>query len=278
MNECQTIRHETFLPKRPEPRAEELRQERKDRITRERAAGYRVDTIPWPVRPIYIAVMWGIGLLMYLYYFLCRITSQVTIEGPGNRNLGQHVIYCLWHESWWSYFVVFFRYPSAHALMSHPAAYMKPVHTVFRLMGVKRLFLGSSGDEGKQAANELASVVRRGYSTTISPDGPYGPPRILKKGVLHIALQSGVPIVPLTISSSRFVSWPSWDSKKLPLPFSRIKVTVYDVIYVTQENFSDAARQIISALGDPGTSVPERNTTEVDDHAIVFPTANDCMT
>jgi hypothetical protein len=43
---------------------------------------------------------------------------------------------------------VFHRYPSAHAMMSHPAAYMKPAHAVFRMMGAKRLLLGSSGVEG----------------------------------------------------------------------------------------------------------------------------------
>jgi hypothetical protein len=30
----------------------------------------------------------------------------------------------------------------------------------------------------------------------------------------------------LTISSSRFISWPSWDSKKFPLPFGRVSVLI----------------------------------------------------
>ena len=162
---------------------------------------YRVDTVPWPVRPLYLAVTWAAGVALYLYYLFCRKTSRVSIEGPGNHDLSRHSIFCIWHESWWSYFVVFMRFSSPHAMISHPAAYMKPLHCVFRLMGLKRLVLGSSGDEGRQAVNELAGLVRRGWSTTISPDGPLGPPRSLKKGVLHIAAQSGVPIVPLTISA-----------------------------------------------------------------------------
>jgi lysophospholipid acyltransferase (LPLAT)-like uncharacterized protein len=155
----------------------------------------------------------------------------------------------MWHECWWSYFVVFLRYPSAHAMITHPAAYMKPVHALFRLMGLKRLLLGSSGEEGKRAVNELAQLVQQGWSTTISPDGPNGPPRVLKKGVLHLALKSGAPIVPLTISASRFVSWRSWDSKKFPLPFSQIKVTVHKAISVTQYNFDEIGTRIKAALG-----------------------------
>lgn len=214
-----------------------------------RPKGLRVDTVPWPIRPLYLGAAWSIGVVLYLYYLLCRLTSRITIEGPGNRDLSQHCIYCIWHESWWSFFIVFPRLSSCHAMISHPAAYMKPLHCVFRLMGLKRLFLGSSGEEGRQAVNTLARFVRKGWSTTISPDGPAGPPRHLKKGVLHIALQSGVPIVPLAISPARFISVPSWDGKKHPLPFNQITVVVHEPIHVDQKNFSEAAKQIVNALG-----------------------------
>jgi len=210
---------------------------------------YRVDTVPLAARPFYLGAAWACGLALYFYYILCRLTSRISIEGPGNHDLSQHAIFCLWHESWWSYSVVFARYRSPHATFSHPAAYMKPVHTAFRLMGLKPLLLGSSGEEGRRAANELARLVQNGWSTTISPDGPYGPPRILKKGVLHVALKSGVPVVPLTIEASQSIRWPSWDGKKFPLPFGRIRVTVHRPIAVNWNNFEDAGRLIVESLG-----------------------------
>jgi lysophospholipid acyltransferase (LPLAT)-like uncharacterized protein len=210
--------------------------------------GYRVDTVPWPLRPPYLAVTWTLGLLFYLYYAVCRFTSRVSVEGPGRHDLSQHAIFCMWHESWWSYFVVFVRYPAPHVAINHPAAYMKPVHVVFRLMGLRRLILGSSGEEGQRAANELAQLVRDGYSTTISPDGPYGPARVLKKGVLHVAMQSGVPIVPLTIACARGVPVQSWDSKRFPLPFNRFTVTVHEPVHVTRENFDEAGTRVVEAL------------------------------
>jgi lysophospholipid acyltransferase (LPLAT)-like uncharacterized protein len=159
----------------------------------------------------------------------------------------------MWHESWWSYIVVFLRYRSPHAMISHPAAYMKPLHCLFRLMGLKQLLLGSSGEEGRAAANRLATLVMKGWSTTISPDGPAGPARALKKGVLHIALQSGVPIVPLTISASRFISVPSWDCKRHPLPFNKIKVVIHEAIQVDRHNvdFDAISKRIVNALGGP---------------------------
>jgi lysophospholipid acyltransferase (LPLAT)-like uncharacterized protein len=210
---------------------------------------YRVDTVPWPVRPFYLAASWACGLLVFLYYIVCRLTSRISIEGPGDHDLSQHAIFCVWHESWWAYSVVFVRYPSPHATLSHPAAYMKPIHAAFRLMGLKPLLLGSSGEEGRRAADELARVVHRGSSATISPDGPYGPPRTLKKGILHVALKSGVPVVPLTVTPSRYIRWPSWDCKQFPIPFGRIRVIVHRPIAVTWNNFDEAGRLIVAALG-----------------------------
>jgi len=223
--------------------------------SRHPAAACRVDTVPRAVRPFYLTLAWTCGVVLYLYYALCRMTSRISIEGPGNHDLSQHAIFCLWHESWWPYFVVFLRYRTAHALMSDAAAYMKPAHAVDWLMGLKRLILSSPGEEGKRAINQVAGLVREGFSTTISPDGPRGPARTLKKGVLHLALQSRVPIVPLTISSSRFISWPSWDAKKFPLPFNRIRVTVHEALRVDRENFDEVSRRIVSALARPAYDV-----------------------
>lgn len=132
--------------------------------------------------------------------------------------------------------------------MSHPAAYMRPAHVMFRRMGVSEVVLGSSGEEGRRAANQIAHLVAEGCSTTISPDGPYGPARVLKKGVLHIAVQSGVPIVPLTIRSSRFLRLRTWDDKRFPLPFSRITVTVQEPIVVESWNLDEAGARIVRAL------------------------------
>jgi len=211
---------------------------------------YRVDSVPWPLRPAYLAVTWVCGAVFYLYYWVCRVTSHVSIEGPGNLDLSQHAIFCLWHESWWSYFVVFLRYRSPHAMMSHAAAYMRPAHVLFRLMGASQIILGSSGEEGRRAANQIARLVAEGYSTTISPDGPYGPARVLKKGVLHVALQSGVPIVPVMIHSSRFIRLRTWDDKKFPLPFCRITVTIQEAIVVESCDFVEAAARIVRALNE----------------------------
>ncbi len=210
---------------------------------------YRVDNLPWIIRPLYWVVTSFLGLAVYAYYSLCSWTCRIEIAGIDRFESDQNFIFCFWHECWWSYFAVVSRHKTPHVWINHPAAYMRPIHVAIRLFRIKKLILGSSGEEGRRAADRLVGILKEGHhSTTISPDGPNGPPRLLKKGVLHIAAKSKVPIVPMYVCSSPSIPIPSWDGKKFPLPFSRIKITFHEVIEVTEENFETASQQLTRAM------------------------------
>jgi lysophospholipid acyltransferase (LPLAT)-like uncharacterized protein len=94
----------------------------------------------------------------------------------------------------------------------------------------------------------MLNAIRQGFSTVISPDGTSGPPGTLRKGVLHLALKSGAPIVPLSFMTSKCLQVKSWDSKRFPVPFSKIKVVIHDQILVEAENFAAAAERLKNAL------------------------------
>lgn len=208
--------------------------------------GYRVDTVPMLLRPLYLAVSTFLGSLLYLYFLFCHYTCRITHLGRRKVPDGS-VVLCLWHTDWWLYVAAFPRH-RRHIWINHPAAYMKPTHVLVRMMGVERLILGSEGREGAKAAHELADCLKQGYSTTISPDGPSGPPKVLKRGVLHIAEMSGAPIVPLRFEASYCLRLPRWDAKRLPIPFlSRISVIYGRPVYVRRED-GDMANAVASQL------------------------------
>ena len=207
---------------------------------------YRVDNVPAPWRPFWLAWSWLVGLGLWILGNLLNLTLRVRIEGrPPSAPIGDGpFIYSLWHQYWLLWFVTFARSHRQHAWMQHAAAYMKPVHVVLRLMGI-RILLGSGGEDGRRAASELVGLLGEGWSTAVSPDGPSGPVGVLKKGVLHIALQSGVPVQPVRFEASRCVRLRSWDRKPVPLPFARITVVFDEPVVVTEENF-DAAGEILT--------------------------------
>jgi lysophospholipid acyltransferase (LPLAT)-like uncharacterized protein len=134
---------------------------------------------------------------------------------------------------------------------------MKPVHVALRLSGIQFL-LGSGGEEGREAARELVARLRSGDSTAISPDGPHGPCGVLKKGVLHLSCDSGVPVLPLHLSVNRAMHI-GWDRKAIPFPWSKITVSYGSPITVTEENFERAGRLLadsMSGLDEQGVNSP----------------------
>ena len=121
---------------------------------------------------------------------------------------------------------------------------MKPIHVLLSCIAIQKIIFGSSGHGGKDAADKLVSYLKEGYSTVINPDGPAGPEKVLKKGVLYVAQASGVPVVPLKINVGWALNLPTWDHKKIPLPFTTIEVIYEKPILVTEENLESAEKYI----------------------------------
>ena len=187
-----------------------------------------------------------IGIGFWCVWNLLQLTCRIRFESEPPRNDSGNYIYSLWHESWFLYVAAFARSHRRHVWLQHPDAYMKPVHVALRLAGIQ-LLLGSGGEEGRGAARELVARLRRGSSTAISPDGPRGPRRVLKKGVLHLSCDSGVSILPLCLSSS-WVIRVGWDRKAIPLPWSRITVAYGPPITVTEGDFERAGRMLADSM------------------------------
>jgi len=167
-----------------------------------------------------------------------RVLCRVRIEGLDSCPRSGGLILAFWHQHNFALFVSFLLRRHAHVCINHPAWYMKPVHVVLKFQGMRRIVLGSTGSGGRAAADEVVEDLKQGYATFINPDGPAGPPRQLKKGVLHMAAQAGVPIVPVDFRLSRALTLRrTWDHKALPLPFSRITVRLGPPITVGSSDF-----------------------------------------
>ena len=211
--------------------------------------------MPIVLRVPFLVYGYVLGLLWYAGFLLLRGTLAVRVTGTHHVSADTNYIFCQWHESgplsfqgWTPRLPAYLR-RRPHAWLQHPAWYTKPLAVFLRLIGVQRFILGSTGHDGRRAADELVIYLKDGYSTLIAPDGPNGPARTLKKGVLHIALQSGVPIVPMHISATKCLRSNSWDRKMQPLPFSTINVVVGAPIVVTLSTFDESFEALTNALG-----------------------------
>jgi 3-deoxy-D-manno-octulosonic-acid transferase len=84
---------------------------------------------------------------------------------------------------------------------------------------------GSSSRGGASAALELVKVLKKGYPVAVTPDGPRGPAKVVKKGVSLIARRAGVPVVPYGVSAFPALRLKTWDRFLIPLPFAKIVIS-----------------------------------------------------
>ena len=212
---------------------------------------YRVDTVPALLRPLHWFYAYSIALGLFVYSALVHHTSRIEYSGQEHLEGRSNYIFCIWHTFTPLYFCVFMKH-AHHVWMEHPGWLMKHLHIFLRFVGVERIIFGSTGHSGREAADEIVECLKQGYSTVLAPDGPYGPPYVLHKGILHMSRQSCVPVISIEFSVARFFKLRGWDRKRIPLPFNSIKVRFSAPVQVTPENLSEAYTQIQKELGVPG--------------------------
>ena len=122
---------------------------------------------------------------------------------------------------------------------------------VCQMMGMKPV-RGSSSKGGKEARDEIVASFDDGYSVGITVDGPKGPPRIVKAGIIDVSRKGSVAIVPLTARGDKNWVLGSWDRLNIPKPFSRVAVCygrpIVVPVAVEGEDFESIRKNVETVL------------------------------
>ncbi len=80
---------------------------------------------------------------------------------------------------------------------------------------------GSTSRGGAEAVREILN--RPDLHLAMTPDGPRGPRREMKEGIVYISSRSRRPIVPTALVCNRFWAIPGqWSDMAIPKPFSKV--------------------------------------------------------
>lgn len=112
---------------------------------------------------------------------------------------------------------------------------------------------GSSSRRGEEARHDMVGALAGGWFTAITMDGPRGPRRRLKGGIVDVARRGNVAILPLiTIADRQWVLTRSWDQFKIPKPFARVAVQYGAPLVVPAETqglaFGEAKNKVKDAM------------------------------
>jgi lysophospholipid acyltransferase (LPLAT)-like uncharacterized protein len=88
-----------------------------------------------------------------------------------------------------------------------------------------RAVRGSSTRGGARALLGAVRELRAGRPVAFTPDGPRGPRRELKPGVVAAAQRGGSVIVPIHAEADRAWRLHSWDRFMIPKPLARVRIT-----------------------------------------------------
>ena len=105
---------------------------------------------------------------------------------------------------------------------------------------------GSSSRGGAAALRSLEKIVSQGTTISIQTDGPRGPARVSKLGMVSLARRTGIPITPVAFSARPCIRFRSWDGTLLPLPFASVLCSFGPPIPVASDDQEEeAARKLL---------------------------------
>lgn len=113
-----------------------------------------------------------------------------------------------------------------------------------------KVLRGSSSDGGNVALGLMVDFAKSGYSIAITPDGPKGPPHVLKAGAAIAAKKSGLPLVLAGIGFKRKRHLNSWDNFQVPYFFTRVNVIYSEPFYISNDLSREDTSEIIRKCED----------------------------
>jgi lysophospholipid acyltransferase (LPLAT)-like uncharacterized protein len=160
-------------------------------------------------------------VLVRALFKTCRIEVATEVDGccPYEDTGDRRFLYCIWHDD--ILMTCFAGRPKKMAGLVSPHQDGSYLAEAMRRLGISSV-RGSSKRGASRALRELLDRVRD-LHVAMTPDGPRGPRRQMKTGIIYLASRSGRIIIPTGYACRRAWRIPgSWTDMQLPKPFTRI--------------------------------------------------------
>ncbi|WP_437227127.1 lysophospholipid acyltransferase family protein [Planctomicrobium sp. SH661] len=172
-----------------------------------------------------------LAFLFRCLYATCRIRviEGAPLTSPYAPSGSHRYVYCTWHDGILN---------SLFCGPVHHCAALTSRHTdgeyvaqVMEVIGIQPI-RGSNGRGGATAAKQLLTAAEN-HHIVVTTDGPQGPRRTIKPGIIFLASQTGRPIVPVACSARR--AWRPkghWTDLLIPLPFTDVFVLGGELMFI----------------------------------------------
>jgi lysophospholipid acyltransferase (LPLAT)-like uncharacterized protein len=182
-----------------------------------------------------------VSLLARIIFFSSRTQITIHPDAACYMNGTTQAIFCFWHGR--MLFMPFLKPPKrkVSALISQhgDGAVIADILGWFGVQTVR----GSTSRGARTALRGLLEIAARNENIAITPDGPRGPHQVAASGAIWLAAQTGLPIIPVSGSSTRRRHTKSWDAFTIPLPFGNICCIAGAPLHVPASNDDNIIEQ-----------------------------------
>lgn len=198
------------------------------------------------------------SLFMRLLSLTVRFEYVNDGEARSSGRDGRQAIYAFWHGR----------------IMMLPFGYFGSDLTGFvsqhrdgEFLARSLLYFGIRCERGSSTRGWLGGLkgvlraAKRGSDLAYAPDGPKGPARVAKDGVVQIARSTGLPVIPLTYGVSKKKVLSSWDSFTVPIPFSKGVFIYGDPVEVARDSTAEVLEAKRQEIEDVLNEITERADT-----------------
>ena len=216
----------------------------------------------------------AVGVLAAEYLRLVWLTNKFSFDPPDVYAIVEPqmpAIFAFWHGQ-------HFMTPFIKTKEGHRGKVLISRHRdgEFNAIAAERLGVGTirgSGDHGSAfhrkggvgAFKEMVRALEDNYNVALTADVPKRS-RVAGLGIIMLARESGRPIMPFAMATSRFIRLKNWDRTTINLPFGRGALVGGDIIMVPPDadtetmeklraqleaTLNDATRRAYAQLGRP---------------------------
>jgi lysophospholipid acyltransferase (LPLAT)-like uncharacterized protein len=218
--------------------------------------GRRLKNKPW--------VQKTVGTLAAEYLRLVWTTSRFRMEPAEPYRLyeaRQPVIIAMWHGQ--HFLLPFLRrqYRFRVLISRHSDGEINAI-------AAERLGIGTvrgSGDHGTRfhvkggvaGFKGMLDSLEQGWNVALTADVPKVS-RVAGRGIIKLAQESGRPIFPVSLATSRRIVLDNWDRSEINLPFSRGGIVVGDPLHVPKDADTTILQQARATLEEALNAATER--------------------
>jgi len=179
-----------------------------------------------------------------IFHILNLYTKTLRVQFEGTEKIQKHlenggrIIMASWHQRFFGGFFlpkIFQWSPCIMISKSRDGDFISQIVQHIGWIPVR----GSSSRGGKEALRAMVQGVNENRIGGHIVDGPTGPPRVIKPGLISLAQSANAVICPTLVSYEKAWIAKSWDSFMVPKPFSRVLLrfgSIFSVPEITSDD------------------------------------------